>query len=110
MLALLLAVVIDTAPAAVTPSDPPAPPHVCLHPPADSCDTRASHDEMVVCGSPNQQGAYRLRQTLPAEPEGQWPQAQAKLGDGALDLHGENREIADHVRAARAMIGFTHPF
>ncbi len=97
MLAFLLALVIDTAPAVVTPVEPPAPPHVYLHPPPDGCDTRASHDEVVVCGDRDADAQYRLHADSDVDRlYAQKPvRAEAKIGAATVALKVDPVKIGD---------------
>jgi hypothetical protein len=109
MLAYLLAFVLD-----VPASEPPpvlTPPHNYLNPPAEGCDSRASSDEVVICGNKDANEGYRLH---PVDNDPRFVdapvRAQMKIGDGTLALHNEDKGIGGGMHSKRAMITFTLPF
>jgi hypothetical protein len=92
MLLFLFAIVIDQAPAAAEP--PAAPPHIYLHPPTDGCDSRASSDEVVVCGN-RDEDRYRLHAGDDRAYQDPAIRAQMKVAGGTLGVRADARLIGD---------------
>ena len=93
MLAYVLAIIIDPAPALAT--DPTALPHTYLHPPTDGCDSRAREDEVVVCGSQDRDERYRLRSPDDARYQQSPVRAEAKIGSATVALKADPVKIGD---------------
>lgn len=108
MLAYFLAVAVGPA-AEPASADPAVPTRTYLHPLADGCDSRATADEVVVCGARNPDEQYRLR---PIENRGYGDKPiriETKLGNGTLGLGTDQRSVGGFP-SNRIMLTFKLPF
>ena len=91
LLAIFFAAAVDPAAA---PSSI-APPHVYLRPTTDRCDSRASSDEVVICGNKDADERYRLREDDDPAYRETPARAAIGVGGGILSLSADPRKVDD---------------